>query len=202
MIHGYGGQNFPVAKTRVLGQPPLFHFAVLLSGLPHWDTLLAWKRWLWASSHPGQFSHPAKKYGLTVNYNALATLLRGCRDLHFVETALKKQRSVITRWFRSKPHAQLNGSDLIRTRQLRPLVKMSLFCWGLIQAREHKRVQWFWVFTCALALLLVVTRKRVVTKEEELLRSKAVLSAGVLTVAHWLCQVLQQPRNFIFLGSA
>lgn len=64
----------------------------------------------------------------------LATLLRGFWDLHFVQTAPKQQCSVTTRWFRRKPHAPVNDSDLIWARQLRPLVKVSLFCWGLIQA--------------------------------------------------------------------
>lgn len=71
----------------------------------------------------------------------LATLPRGCWDLLLVEIPLKQQLSVVTRWLRRKPHAQINYSELIWTRQLSPLVKVSLFCWGLMKAREHKHVK-------------------------------------------------------------
>ena len=165
--------------------PPLRHSSASLKEVTP-SLQSSWE--VFISSKQTSFNIPLFLLSITM----LTTLLRGCWDPLFVETALKQQRSVITRWFRSKPHAQINDGDLIWTRQLRPLVKVSLFCWRLIPAREHKQVQWVFIWT--LALLLLVTG--VVTKEEELLCSKAVLPAGVLIVAHWLCQILQQPGNF------
>lgn len=50
------------------------------------------------------FNIPVFLLSITV----LATLPRGCWDLLLVETALKQQLFVITRWFTRKPHAQKN----------------------------------------------------------------------------------------------
>lgn len=65
-------------------------------------------------------------------------------------------------------------------RQLRPLVKVSLFWWGSLWAREHKQIQW--VFMWTLAPLPSVTWSPEVTKKGGQLHSKAVLPAGVLIV--------------------
>lgn len=128
------------AKICLLGQPlsfyslniqlpPLRHSSASLRGVTA-SLKSSWE--VFTSSKETWFNIPLFLLSITM----LATLLRGCWDLLFVKTALKQQCSVITRWFRRKPHAQINDSDLIWTRRLRPLVKVSLFCWGLVQAQR------------------------------------------------------------------
>lgn len=56
-----------------------------------------------------------------------------------------------------------------------------LFCWGSLWAREHKQIQW--VFMWTLAPLPPVTWSPGVTKKGGQLHSKAVLPAGVLILA-------------------
>lgn len=119
------------------------------------------------------------------------TLLRGCWDLFFVETALKTMlchhQMVQKQGTCSKK--QVTSSEL---GQLKPPVKVSLFCWGLLLAQRTQSVY----------LNLVVTCRPAGTKAEELWHSVALLSAGVLIVPRWLCHIPQQPTNLnlVFFG--
>lgn len=70
---------------------------------------------------------------------SLLSIFTGYWDLLSVETALKQQCSVLTKRFKRKPHSQINNSDLIWPKQLRPLVKASLSCRSLIQAQRTQR---------------------------------------------------------------
>lgn len=123
-------QNMPLSFYSLNIQlPPLRHSPASLKEVTP-SLNLSWEGF--PSSKATRFNIPPFLLSITM----LTTLLRACWDLSFVEPALKQQRSVITRWFRRKPHAQINDSDLIWTRHLRPLVKVSLCCWGLIQAQR------------------------------------------------------------------
>lgn len=135
------GRTFLCQNTSVRPASPLSFYSLNIQ-LPPLRHSSASLRGDSASSHPGKFSHPAKKYGLTFHcfYCQLQCSLL-CSEAAGTCVLLRQllnNNAVITGWLRRKPRAQINDSDLIWTRQLRPLVKVSLFCWGLIQARERK----------------------------------------------------------------